>query len=112
MAVLELLALAAPIRTNEAGVLLVGESRVRLDTVVTAYAMGSDAEDICMKFDSLELNEVYSVLGYYLRNKIELDIALNLERQRAEVIIQEIREQSTRDGIRDRLLARRSQPQI
>jgi hypothetical protein len=58
---------------------------------------------------SLQLSDIYLVLGYYLRHKAEVDAYL-LERQRqAAVIRQEAEQRFNPVGIRDRLLARQSQ---
>ncbi len=98
-----------PLEVDAHGVVRVGQTRVTLDTVVTAFLEGATAEEIGEQYTSLQLSDIYSVLGYYLRHKAEVDAYL-LERQRqAAVIRQEAEQRFNPVGIRDRLLARQSQ---
>jgi uncharacterized protein (DUF433 family) len=98
-----------PLEVDAHGVVRVGQTRVTLDTVVTAFLEGATAEEIGEQYTSLQLSDIYSVLGYYLRHKAEVDAYL-LERQRqAAVIRQEAEQRFNPVGIRDRLLARRNQ---
>ncbi|NMG20818.1 DUF433 domain-containing protein [Brasilonema bromeliae] len=98
-----------PLEVDANGVVRVGETRVTLDTVVTAFLEGATAEEIGEQYTSLQLSDIYSVLGYYLRHKAEVDAYL-LERQRqAAMIRQEAEQRFNPVGIRERLLARRSQ---
>jgi len=43
---LAIVAESAPLKANEDGVILVGKTRVRLDTVVTVFNQGATAEEI------------------------------------------------------------------
>ncbi|NJM71375.1 MAG: DUF433 domain-containing protein [Scytonema sp. RU_4_4] len=96
-----------PLEVDANGVVKVGKTRVTLDTVVTAFLEGATAEEIGEQYTSLQLSDIYSVLGYYLRHKAEVDAYL-LERQ-AAVIRQEAEQRFNPVGIRERLLARQSQ---
>ncbi len=69
-----------PLIADANGTTRVGKTRVTLDTVVTAFLEGARAEEIVEQYPSLQLSNVYSVIGYYLRHKIEVDAYL-LERQ-------------------------------
>ena len=54
MAQLEaLVAQPPPIRTDEDGIFRVGETRVRLDTVIDAFNAGCSPEEILLKYPSL-----------------------------------------------------------
>jgi len=96
-----------PLRTDEDGVVRVGGTRVTLDTIVAAFQDGATAEEIAQQYPSLTLADVYSVIGYYLRRRPEVDSYL-ADRQR---IREEIRRQNQArndsQGIRERLMARR-----
>jgi uncharacterized protein (DUF433 family) len=97
-----------PILTDADGVMRVGGTRVSLDTLVAAFRQGATAETIADQYPSLQLADVYTALGYYLRHQLEVDAYL--ERRRHEVV-QVRQENETRFdpiGVRDRLLARRS----
>lgn len=106
-----LLSLAAdpiPLIAAPNGVVRVHGTRVTLDTVVTAFLEGCAAEEIVDQYPSLQLADVYLVIGYYLNHKAEVDAYL-LERQHhASEVRQEAEKRFNPVGIRDRLLMRRS----
>ncbi len=94
--------------TDEFGVVRISKTRVTLDTVVTAFLEGATAEEIKEQYPSLQLSDIYSVIGYYLRHQAEVDVYL-LERERfATEVRQEAERRFNPIGIRDRLLARRN----
>jgi uncharacterized protein (DUF433 family) len=98
-----------PLVTDASGVVRISNTRVTLDTVITAFLEGATAEEIIEQYTSLQLSDVYSVIGYYLRHQTEVDIYI-VERQRlAEEVQQEAQRRFNPIGIRDRLLARRNQ---
>jgi uncharacterized protein (DUF433 family) len=96
-----------PIKTNKDGVMLVSQTRVTVDTIVSAFNDGATAEEISFQYPSVPLADVYSVIAYYLHNKKQVDAYL----KRREKIAREIRKQNEKrfdqSGIRERLLARR-----
>ena len=61
-----------PLAKDSHGVYRVGGTRVTLDLVVRAFNRGATAEEIVQKFPSLELSDVYRVIGYYLKHRTEL----------------------------------------
>jgi len=98
-----------PLEVDTNGAVRVGKTRVTLDTVVKAFLEGATAEEIGEQYTSLQLSDIYSVIGYYLSHKAEVDAYL-LERQRQAVAIrQETEQRFNQIGIRERLLARRNQ---
>ncbi|PZV15089.1 MAG: hypothetical protein DCF20_11780 [Pseudanabaena sp.] len=98
---------AAPLETDFDGVVRVGKTRVTLDTVVTAFLEGATVEEIGAQYTSLELSDIYSAIGYYLKHKVEVD-AYILERQlKSALIRQEVEQRFNPVGIRARLLARK-----
>ena len=96
-----------PISLDSDGVYRVGGTRVRLDTVVTAFQLGSTAEEILLKYPSLELADVYSTLAYYLENRDTVDAYLESKRHEAGQAGRELEARFPSDGVRERLLARR-----
>jgi uncharacterized protein (DUF433 family) len=99
----------APLEADFDGVVRVGKTRVTLDTVVTAFLEGATVEEIGAQYTSLDLSDIYSAIGYYLKHKSEVDAYL-LERQhKAALIRQEAEQRFSPVGIRDRLIARRDQ---
>lgn len=99
----------APIETDVYGVVRVSKTRVTLDTVVTAFLEGCTPEEIGEQYPSLQLPDIYLVIGYYLRHRDEVHVYLAERQHQAGVIQQEVEQRFNPTGIRDRLLARRDQ---
>ena len=57
-------------------------------------------------FNKLTLADVYSVIGYYLRRRPEIEDYLQRERRQAESVQKQNESRFDPHGIRDRLLAR------
>ncbi len=81
-----------------------------LDTVVSAFNAGSAPEEIVLRYDSLRLEDVYLVLGYYLRHRAEVDIYLTERQRRGEERRAEAEARLSWSEVRERLLARRGEP--
>jgi len=97
-----------PLETDSSGVVRVGKTRVTLDTVVAAFCQGATAEEIAHQYPSLDLADVYQVIGYYLRRTSEVDEYLRQRKVTADVA--RVRNEARFDpqGVRARLLARRT----
>lgn len=96
-----------PLVTDTDGVVRVGTTRVTLDTVVAAFREGATAEEISQQYPTLRLADVYSIIGYYLRHRAEVDDYLVDRTRRREEVRRENEVRFDPTGIRDRLLARR-----
>lgn len=108
-ATLSIKARPIPLEMDVDGVVRVGGTRVTLDTVIAAFNEGATAEEIVYQYPSLDLADVYAVLGYYLQRRSDVEAYLRQrERQREETREQNERHFDPR-GIRDRLLARRAE---
>lgn len=97
----------APMQMDADGVIRIGGTRVTLDTLVAAFDEGATAEEIAQQYPTLELADVYSVIGYYLRRQAEVKNYLRQRQQQALDIRNQNESQFSPQGIRDRLLARR-----
>lgn len=97
-----------PLRADSDGVVRVAGTRVTLDTVVAAYEGGATAETIADQYPSLSLPDIYTVIGYYLRHREEVEAYLQAARQQAEAVRRENEARFNPIGVRDRLLARRN----
>lgn len=97
-----------PLETDADGVVRVGKTRVTLDTVILAFSDGATAEEIAQQYPSLQLADIYSVIGYYLRHRSEVDAYLRQRALQSDEVrnLNEARFDSC--GVRARLLARRS----
>ncbi len=98
-----------PLTIDANGVVRISKSRVTLDTVVTAFLEGCTAEEIREQYPSLQLSDIYSVIGYYLRHQAEVDDYLMMRQRLNTEVRQEVEKRFNPVGIRDRLLARRNQ---
>lgn len=96
------------VRTDEYGVLRVGQTRVSLDSVVYAFRDGHSAEAIGEQYPALTLEEVYGAITYYLANRAEVDPYL--ERQDKVWEEQRRRAEQTPNPLRERLRALQSAP--
>lgn len=97
-----------PIKTNKDGVILVSGTRVTLDTIIGAFNDGSTAEEIAYQYPSVPLADIYSVIGYYLRQKKQVDAYLKRRKKQAQEIRELNEEKLNISGIRGRMLARLS----
>jgi uncharacterized protein (DUF433 family) len=95
-----------PLIEDADGVLRVGGTRLPLDTVVIAYEAGATPEEICLDFPTLRLDDVYSVITYYLRHRSEVEAYLCRRRKEAEKVRQDNEARFDPQGLRERLRAR------
>jgi uncharacterized protein (DUF433 family) len=100
-----------PLRTDAEGVVRIGNTRITLDTVVGAFRDGATAEEIVQQYPSLDLADVYSVIGYYLRRTSEVDAYLQKGKKEADASRAQNESRFDPSGVRARLLARRSAKQ-
>ena len=62
-----------PLVRDDAGRLMVAGTRVSLDILVAAFKRGESPEAIHENYDTVSLADVYSVLGYYLHHRAEVE---------------------------------------
>jgi uncharacterized protein (DUF433 family) len=102
-----------PLRADENGVIRVGDSQVLLDVVIREFNNGATPEGIAQGYPTLELADVYDVIAYYLRHRIEVDEYLQARRVQADKLRQEIEaKQPDRAELREKLLARKAQMEL
>jgi len=98
-----------PVETDKDGVIRIGNTRVTLEALVSAFNGGSTAEEIVYQFPVLNLADVYAVITYYLRNGDTVDKYLNNRMQLAGQIKRRNQANKNMNDIRKRLLARQNQ---
>ena len=98
--------LDVPLRTDDGGVIRVGQTRVTLQTVVADFHRGASPEEIVHHYPVLTLSDVYLVIGYYLQNRPEVDDYVRQQRQLAEQARSVAEAMHPNDELRARLLAR------
>lgn len=96
-----------PLKTDEHGVIRVGETRVTLETVVESFRDGATAEEIVQQYPSLDLADIYAVLAYYLQEREEVETYLKKQKNLSQIVREENEKRFNPHGIRERLLARR-----
>ena len=99
---------AIPLEADANGVVQVGKTRVTLDTVIAAFSDGATAEEIVQQYPSLNLADVYHVIGYYLRRPSEVEAYLQQRKAQADIARKQNESRFDPEGVRDRLLARRA----
>lgn len=97
-----------PLARNVDGVVRVGETRVTLDTVVSAFEEGATAEEIVHQYPALDLADVYRVIGYYLHRREDVDAYLRRRAIEGDTVRRENENRFDPQGVRDRLLSRRT----
>src|SRR5262249_27958920 len=75
---------APPLRQEPDGSIRIGQTRVLLDLVIRAFQDGATPETIVQQYTSVSLAEAYSVIGYYLRHRQEIDDYLQAREVAAE----------------------------
>src|SRR5215208_3186456 len=96
-----------PLTAGEAGVLLVADTRVPLDSVIHAFNEGATPEEIAQNFPTLDLAAIYAVVSYYLQNRAEVEQYLEQRRVQQEELKKELQARFNPHGLRERLLARK-----
>jgi hypothetical protein len=81
---------------------------IHLDTVVAAFSDGATAEEIAQQYPSLNLADVYYVIGYYVRRPSQVEAYLQQRKAQIEDMRKQNGSRFDPQGVRDRLLARRA----
>ena len=97
-----------PVKTDKDGVIRVSKTRVTLDTIVAVFTGGATAEEIAYQYPVVPLADIYSVIGYYLHQKNEVDAYLKRRAKVAEEVRKQNEAKFNATGIRERLLARKT----
>lgn len=97
-----------PLTTDADGVVRVGNTRVTLDTVLQAFTDGATAEEIAQQYPSVSLADIYQVIAYYLRCPSEVEAYLQQRKGQGQAVRSENEARFDPQGVRNRLLARRT----
>jgi uncharacterized protein (DUF433 family) len=102
-----------PLFDDGDGGLRVTGTRVLLERIVHAFEDGATPEGIAQSYDTVQLDDVYAVLTWYLRHKAEVEAYLHVRANAAEKIRQTIEaKQPDRGALRNRLMMRRAQKEL
>lgn len=98
-----------PLTRLENGVYRVTGTRIPLERIIEEYKAGATPEEIVFSFDTLRLSDVYTLIGYYLEHKEEVEQYLREEEKLAEQVRQMIEAaQPPRPGFKEELLRRKA----
>lgn len=97
-----------PLQADSDGVVRVAGTRVTLETVIAAFSEGATAEEIAQQYPSLNLADIYAVIGYYLRHSEEVTAYLQQRKVQADVSRKRNELRFDPHGVRSRLMSRRT----
>lgn len=98
---------AVPMQADRDGVIRVGGTRVRLETMICAFHEGCTPEEIVSQYPALKLADVYAVIAYYLNDRSTIDDYMANRSKAARALRQAIAATPEYQQFRERLLARR-----
>jgi len=98
---LDIHAAAPPLTVSEGGVVRVTGTRIALDVIVEEYDAGASAEDLVLRYPSLDLSDTYAVISFVLRDRSAVDAYLAERATPAEARTNAVPDGMTR--IRDRM---------
>lgn len=106
MTAVALLPEPVPLIKDDAGRLMIIGTRVPLDTLVAAFKRGESPESIHESYDTVALVDVYAVLAYYLRHRVEVEAYLAEQEREGDEVQVFIESVYPPDGLRAKILAR------
>lgn len=109
---LAIVAESAPLQVNADGVVCISKTRITLDTIVAVFNQGATAEEIAYRYPSLKLADIYATIAFYLNHQLEVEAYLRQRKQQAQQIREMNQARFDPQGLRDRLLARRSEQEV
>jgi len=92
---------------NADDVVLVGQTRVTLDTVINVFKQGTTAEEIAQRYPVLRLADIYATIAFYLNHQQAVEDYLKTRQAQAQEIRKLNEARLDASGIRERLLARK-----
>ena len=100
-----------PLAMDEYGTIRVGNTRVTLDTIITAHQQGETPKVIAKQYPTVALADIYAAITFYLRHREEVEAYLDERRWRGEEVRRKHQSRFSQSGLRDELLARRDTSQ-
>ncbi|MCS6919065.1 MAG: DUF433 domain-containing protein [Fimbriimonadales bacterium] len=95
-----------PLRLDESGALRVGDTRVTLETILAEFQQGSSPEMIVLNYPTLQLEQVYALLTYYLYNRTVFETYLQEAERAADQWFNDYETQSGVKELRHQILSR------
>jgi uncharacterized protein (DUF433 family) len=98
-----------PLTVNEHGDIRVTGTRIGLEHIVEDYNNGATAEEITLRYSTLKLVDVHSIIAYYLNNQDEVGAYIRRQYERAEELDKRYNITENSRQLHERLLARKQQ---
>ena len=98
-----------PMQVGSDGIIRLSGTRVTLDSLLASFLQGATPEEMAQQFDTLPLADIYSVIGYYLQRRDEIDAYLQQGAAETDLLQARCAADSITQGIRERLLSRKNQ---
>ena len=98
-----------PLHRDATGTIRIGQTRVTLDTLVSEFHAGATPEQLSQDYPSLALAEIYGAIAFYLRHREEVQGYLAERRAQADELQRQTESRHDPVGVRERLLARRTE---
>jgi uncharacterized protein (DUF433 family) len=99
---------APPLHQDAHGVIRVGQTRVTLESIIWLFEQGASAEEIALRYDVLDLHDVYATLSYFLGHRQETQEYLDRARQTSLAARRDAERRSPAAQIRERLMRHRN----
>lgn len=96
---------AVPLRRDDTGTVRVANTRITLDHIVELFEAGASAEEISCTFPSLNLADVYLVLGYLKKNEDQIATYIRAREKYAAQLRAEIESEPANITLRKKLLS-------
>jgi uncharacterized protein (DUF433 family) len=97
---------SVPLHADADGAVRVGGTRVTLDSLAAAFDEGETPEGLLQRYPTLDVDEVYLLLGWYLRYRDRVGAYLARREEEATRLREEMEKRFDPAGLRARLLAR------
>lgn len=91
------------------GSIRLGNTRVLLEMVISAFNEGSTPEEIVISYPTLKLAEVYGTITYYLENRTQIDAYIAQRTTEADQLWATIETDENQKSLRKKLLARKAE---
>lgn len=105
---LSITSIELPLAIDEDDVWRIAKTRIRLETVLTAFEEGATPEEIVQDYPPLALADIYAVISYYLQNQAAVTQYLQQRTQQRALIREDNEARWPQAGIRARLLQRQA----
>ncbi len=99
-----------PVRVDEDGRLLIGDTRISLDVIAYCFRDGDSPEEIQRAYPSLSLDQIYGALAYYLQNRDDVEAYIRRREQDGDELRRRIEAETDSLAFQRRVLEQAGRP--